>query len=396
MPDDAHARSPLDLARLFIADARKISPDLVVVDEKPTNIHQRPAALVTAEIPQSASSPQQGPPKRARYDWIFIQTGENRFALLEQVSPAGPAGPAALALKEVIQSLELHNEDSLTRKWQDRSRAGTEFLSRIDEAVLRRVLESHGTETWYRQHAVDPEGRTIELGYAGISMMETSADQLGKPNPIPNTDGDTGLLVRLRTRRLPIEGQTHILDVDFQSWLSWDRQEEFFSTVATARTDGDEKPASMSHIGVRPRPTAGNPIRTLEVMQLRADNYTRETVTLELPELEHYLSETERLILAYLLPIVGAPSGEFSLWGWQPQRQEITRRLDSWQLEDNGGWTLLTRSYPDAKVSKATIDPDGSVSKRIVATSINTEEWTRMDPASLIAHYRRRGIDADF
>ena len=272
--------------------------------------------------------------------------------------------------------------------------AGAELISRIDEDVLRRVLENHGKEIWYRQHANDPEGNPIELGYAGISMMETTAEQVGKPNPLPTTEGETGLLVRLRTRRLPIENQTHIMDIDFQSWMSWDRQEEFFSTVATARLNGEEKPTSMSNIGVRPRPTAGNPLRTLEVMQLRADNYTRETVTLDLPDLAYYLSETERLILAYLLPIVGAPSGEFSLWGWQPQRQKITRRLDSWQLQDNGGWTLFTRSYPDARTSSAHINQDGTVERRVVATDINTEYWTRMDPEELMRLYRRRGIDA--
>ena len=129
---------------------------------------------------------------------------------------------------------------------------------------------------------------------------------------------------------------------------------------------------------------------------MRANDYTRDKVVLELPDLKHYLSETERLILAYLLPVVGQPTGEFSLWGWQPQRREITRRLDSWQLEPAGGWTLFTRSYPDAQVSTAVIDPDGSVSSRIVATSSNSERWTRMDPDTLLAHYRRIGIDAGF
>ena len=358
--------------------------------KSPSNIHQRPAARIAAEIPSQESD------KRARYDWLFIQTGEHRFILVEQVSPAGPAGDAATALKAILESMDLHNEVFLTERWRDRSRAGAELISRIDERVLRRVLEMNPKEIWYRQHAFDTENRTIELGYSGISMMETTADQVGKPNPKPTTDGDTGLMVRLRSRRFPIEEQTHILDIDIQAWLSWDREEEFISTVATARTDGDSSPTSISHIGVRPRPTAGNPIRTLEVIQLRANDYTRDKVVLELPDLKHYLSETERLILAYLLPIVGLPTGEFSLWGWQPQRREITRRLDSWQLETTGGWTLFTRSYPDAQVSTAVIDPEGSVASRIVATPGNSERWTRMDPDRLLAHYRRVGIDAGF
>lgn len=386
MPEGETSASPMKLARLFIADARKISPKLVVIDEEETTFRNQPAARLAAEIPSLEGN------QRARYDWLFIQN-DNRFTLVEQVSPAGPAGNASIALKTILNSLEIRNELEITEKWQLRSRAGAELISRIDERALRRVLELHPKETWYRQHAFDSENNPIDLGYAGISMMETTADQLGNATPKATTDGETGLLVRFRIRRLPIDKTSQILDIDAQAWLSWDREEEFFSTVATARVDGAAKPASMSHIGVRPRPTAGNPIRTLEVMELRANDYTRENLILELPDLEYYLSETERMILPYLLPVVGAPTGDFSVWAWQQERREITRRLDSWQLQNTGGWTLFTRSYPDAQVSSANVDPDGSISSRVVATSTNSERWTRMNPDDLLKHYRRMGID---
>ena len=379
--------SPTAFAALFVEDARKISPDLVVVAQEPTHVLGRPATRIAAEIPHEETG------KRARYDWIFIQTGVGQFALVEQVSPAGPAGTAAQALRDILASLSITDAPERESVWRDRAKAGAEIVRRIDERILRNVLEDHGEEVWYRRHAFDGEGKTIELGYAGVSAIETTRDQLGKANPTIETEGDTGLLVRIRTRKLPQQEGQPTWDVDSQAWLSWDREEEFFSTVATARTTADGEAFSISHMGVRPRPTAGNPIRTLEVFQERADKYTRDQLTLDIPDLGMYLSETERLLLPYLLPMVGAPSGEFALYAWHPERQEITRRLDRWTLKDDGGWLLETRSYPDAPVSTATIAPDSVVQSRIIASPSGSERWTLMTPEALAKHYRRTGIN---
>lgn len=384
--EDQPNRTPMDLARIFIEDARRVSTDLVVVSQELANLVGRPAARIAAEIPHLDTG------KRARYDWLFVASGPDQFVLIEQVSPAGPAGVAATALKEILASLQLDDVRSREAIWRDRAKAGAEIVRRIDERILRKVLEAHGEERWYRRHAFDQDDNPIELGYAGVSAIETTRDQLGKANPRQETTGETGLLVRIRTRKLPQEEGKPTWDIDTQAWMSWDRQEEYFSTVATARSTVDGEAFSISHIGVRPRPTAGKPIRTLDVLQERADSYTRDQISLEVPDLGIFLSETERLILPYLLPLVGAPTGEFTLYAWHPERQEITRRLDTWTLEDGGGWSLATRSYPDAPISTAKIDPDGSVAGRIVESTSGSERWTRMTPDALSNHYRRVGV----
>jgi hypothetical protein len=381
--------TPTSFATLFIEDARRISPDLLVIAEEPAQVLGRPAARIAVEIPHGETG------KRARYDWVFIQTTPDRFALVEQVSHTGPAGDAAQALREILASLVITNPAETETLWRDRAQAGAEVVRRIDERVLRHVLEDHGTEVWYRRHAFDADGKTLELGYAGVSAIETTKDQLGKAKPAPTTDGETGLLVRIRTHKFPSEEGKPSWDVDAQAWMSWDREEEFFSTVATARTTTDGEAFSISHVGIRPRPSVGKPQRTLQVFQERADKYTRDQLLLDIPDLGIYLSETERLLLPYLLPMVGAPSGEFTLYAWHPERQEITRRLDAWTLEDNGGWKLHTRSYPDAPVSTAVIDAKGNVSSRVIVSPSGSERWTLVTPDGLSKHYRRTGIQVN-
>lgn len=378
--------TPTSFAKLFIEDARKVSPDLLVIAEEPAQILGRPAARIAVEIPHGETG------KRARYDWIFIQTTPEHFVLVEQVSHSGIVGAAAQALRDILASLSITHAAKTERLWRDRARAGAEILRRIDERVLRHVLEDHGTEVWYRRHAFTEDGKTVELGYAGVSAIEATQDQLSKANPTPSTNGDTGLLVRIRTHKFPSQEGNPSWDVDSQAWMSWDREEEFFATVATARTAVDGESFSISHVGIRPRPSAGKPQRTLQVIQERADKYTRDQLLLDIPDLGMYLSETERLLLPYLLPMVGAPSGEFTLYAWHPERQEITRRLDAWTLEDNGGWKLHTRSYPDAPVSTAVIDAKGNVTSRVIVSPTGSERWTLMTPEALSKHYRRAGI----
>lgn len=381
--------SPATLAQLFLEDARRMTPDLRVLEEQPANIQQMPAFVVRVEIPHEASG------RIARYDWMFIQTGPNRFILVEALTPSNPDESMNAPIDEILESLELTDEFTMANTWRDRLKAGAEIIGRIDERVLRKLLETNPGDAWYRQHAYDGDGNEIEIGYVGISMLEATPDQVGRLNPQPSTGEDSGLLVRVRSHRFPRNTGEPRWDTDMQCWLAWDREEESFSTVATGRVPNTEDAISLSVIGVRPRPTAGRPVRMLEVLSSRADTFTRDQVSLEIPDSRVYLAEAERLVLASILPLVGAPAGEFSVWGWQPERREITRRLDSWELAKDGGWILRTRGYPDAPESTARIEPDGRVTSRVVATPNGTERWTLMEPDALRSFYLRKGINPD-
>ena len=122
---------------------------------------------------------------------------------------------------------------------------------------------------------------------------------------------------------------------------------------------------------------------------------TREQISKEVPDLAIFLSESELMILPQLLAHLNAETGEFSTFAWQPQREEITRRLDEWRALPQGGHILRTRSYPDAPISTAQVDPDGSVRSRTIFKGSDNEEWIRMRPDELREYYRRAGISLD-
>ena len=122
--------SPARLAQLFLEDARRMTPELRVLEEQPANIQQMPAFVVRVEIPHEASG------RIARYDWMFIQTGPNRYILVEALTPSNPGEELNAPIDEILQSLELTDEFTMANTWRDRLKAGAEIIGRIDERVL--------------------------------------------------------------------------------------------------------------------------------------------------------------------------------------------------------------------------------------------------------------------
>ena len=381
--------NPVVLARAFIEDARKISPELQVISTTKSSFKGQPSSKVIVQIPYEDTG------KIARYEWIFIQTGPNRFILFEALSPGTSSGKSTVNFDSILNLMEVEAENTMAESWKDRLTAGARLISKINEQSLRELLENHSSEVWYRRFAYDADNRPIELGYVGVSMMEAPLGEMRKATPTPSNTGDTGFLVRIRTHLLPAQAGGLSSDVDTRGWMSWDREEEFISTVATTRNPSDGSSTSRSSNTLRPRPTAGKPIRTLDVIRQRQDSVTREQISLEVPDLAIFLSESELMILPQLLAHLEAKSGEFSTFAWQPQREEITRRLDEWRALPQGGHILRTRSYPDAPISTAQVDSDGKVRSRTIFKGSDSEEWIRMSPDELREHYRRAGISLD-
>ncbi len=383
------ATNPVVLARAFIEDARKISPELNVISTTKSSFKGQPSSKVVVQIPYEDTG------KIARYEWSFIQTGPNRFILFESLSPGTASGKSTVNFDAILNLMEVEAENRMAASWKDRLTAGAAFISKIDEENLRELAENNREEVWYRRFAYDSDNRPIELGYVGISMMEAPLGEMRKAVPTPSSTGDTGFLVRIRTHLLPAKPGGLSSDIDTRGWMSWDREEEFISTVATTRNPSDGSSTSRSSNALRPRPTAGKPIRTLDVIRQRQDSVTREQISLEIPDLMIFLSESELMILPQLLAHLEVTPGEFSTFAWQPQRKEITRRLDEWTSLPQGGHILRTRSYPDAPISTAKVDPSGVVSSRTIYKGGDSEEWIRMSPDELREHYRRAGISLD-
>ena len=379
--------TPTMLLEAFIADSKAINPDLVFSNQRTEEtLAGLPAARATAEYLHSSK-------RIARYDWYFIQTGPNRFLLVECLADrdrwTGDIFDALLA------SLVVEDEFELADQALSRQERGAAVFRRVDEQALRAVVARMPEEIWYRMHAFDADGRDVEFGYAGITAIETGRESMGTTTPVARVGDDTGMLVRIRMRQIPQEPKRPFIDVDHRAWLSWDREEEMWSVRLTARQANADQTASESITGFRPRPTPSEPRRRLEILQQSRNTLDRQIARLELPmDLELFLSEAERLVLPTLLDVLDAPEGTFGIYAWNEDRESITRRLESWEPDQDGGAMLESRAYEDGRVATQEIGADGIVSVRIAptGTSVGGVRWTRMTPAAIRDLYDRKGI----
>ncbi len=382
--------TPATLLAAFVADSKRVNPEMTFVKEVPdSTVAGLPASLATAESLHSSG-------RVARYDWYFVQTGPNRFLQIECLGDkARWSGPV---FDSMLESLTISDQFELADQAMVKQEQGADILRRVDEATLRSLLARMPEEIWYRMHAFDAEGRDIEFGYAGVSLHETGPEGIGDLVPKSREGSDTGLLVRIRMRQIPKTKNGPVVDIDHRAWLSWDREEETWTMLLTARQKNVKETVSESITGFRPRPTTKSPRRWLEVLEQSRNTFDRQIVRLDVPmDLTLYLSEAERLLLPTLLDIVDAPACEFGIYAWNDERQSITRRLERWSAGKDGRWTLRSRAFEDAREAIHEVGPDGVVDVRVAPTDAAAGgiRWTRMDPEKIREMYARKGIRLD-
>lgn len=162
----------------------------------------------------------------------------------------------------------------------------------------------------------------------------------------------------------------------------------------TDRLRDSDLTRTNSILGLRPRPTAEEPRRSLQVISQGRETLERYDLKVDVPqELDLYLSEAERLILPTLLDIVDAPDGEFAVWAWNEDRESISRRLEGWNPGTEGG-RLESRTSADARPAIQRADRDGIVVQRDVPIDgrSNSMRWERIDGQKLRDLYERKGI----
>ena len=379
--------TPAMLLEAFVADSKAINPDLVFSNQRTEEtLAGLPAARATAEYLHSSK-------RIARYDWYFIQTGPNRFLLVECLADRDRW--KGEIFDSLLASLVVEDEFELADQALSRQELGAAVFRRVDEQALREVVARMPEEIWYRMHAFDAEGRDVEFGYAGITAIETGRESMGTARPVARVGDDTGMLVRIRMRQIPQAPKRPFIDVDHRAWLSWDREEEMWSVRLTARQANAEQTVSESITGFRPRPTASEPRRRLEILQQSRNTLERQIARLELPmNLELFLSEAERLVLPTLLDVLDVPEGTFGIYAWNEDRESITRRLEAWEPDPDGGAMLESRAYEDGRIATQEIGAGGIVSVRVAPTdtSAGGVRWTRMTPAAIRDLYDRKGI----
>ena len=390
------AITPDRMLKAFVADAEKSNDGDLQISDKATDlrIDKLPAASVTAFLGHESG-------RTARFDWMFIQTGPNRFLLLQFLADRD-RWPTSI-FDQVLETLEIQTEPELaigSMQLVDRGRA---VIAEIDENALRSVIPKLQDGAYYRLEGIDPEsGKPRELGCSRLIAMETTRDAVRDsraPTPLTEgqAEGDTGLLVWMQVRVLPRTSDGPYQDVDLRAWLSWDREEEWWTMRTTVRIKGSEASRTNAVTGLRPRPLPRDPRRWLQVISGGRESFERNDRKLQVPDLGTFLSEAERLVLPELLGLIEAPKGEFGVYAWNEDRLSITRRLEDWLpgSDSRQPGTLLSRPAADAPPATQVLGRDGVLRQRITPLAGGRVTWSRIELDKLRTLYLQKGIPFD-
>ncbi len=393
LPEDAAtfgasaSPSPAQMMAFYLDGARAAN-ELLTIDAttEATTVAELPAATASASFRHESG-------RTARFDWTFIKTGPNRFVFVQCLGDRDRWPAATFA--GTMKSLKVLTEPELAIESMTVVERGSAIVDRFDETALRSVLDRYREPVFYRLHAFDQDDNEIEFGYAGISAIETDEAAVGRSDPSPRRgENDLGLMVRVQLRILPQSEKGPFRDVDHRAWVSWDRNAERWMIQETDRVRGSDASRTNSILGIRPRPTAQEPRRWLQVISQGRETFERYDLKVDVPqELDLYLSEAERLMLPTLLAVTGAAPGEFSTWAWNDDRESITRRLELWSPATAGG-TLESRTSADARPATHVLGEDAVVVRRDVPIDgrSNSMRWSRIDSSELRKLYERKGI----
>ncbi len=394
LPEDASSfgaepASPMPAQMMaFYLEGARAANELLTIDAstEATMVAELPAATATASFRHESG-------RTARFDWTFIKTGPNRFVFIQCLGDRDRWPGRKFA--ETLDSLQILTEPELAIESMTVVDQGRAIIGRLREPILREALDRLRDPIFYRLHAFDQEGKEIEFGYAAVSAMETDEQAVGMPVPAASSSPqDAGLLVRVQMRILPQSDRGPFRDVDHRAWTSWDREAERWMIQETDRIRSSDATRTNSILGIRPRPTAEEPRRWLQVISQGRETFERYDLKVDVPQdLDLYLSEVERLVLPTLLELSAAAGGEFSTWAWNEEREAITRRLERW-VPKTGSGTLESRTSADARPATHVLGSDGIVVRRDVPIDgrSNSMRWSRMDSTELRTLYQRKGI----
>ena len=383
--------SPKLMMEAYLEDAQAVN-DALEVNEQTSEIRlaELPAARASANFEHSSG-------RTARYDWTFIQTGPRRFLLVQYLGDRD-RWPADI-FEGVTESIEIRTEAEIAARTLTVVERGSAIIARFDQPTFRTLVDRMDGGLWYRLHGVGRNGsEDRELGYARLAVLETLEEAVRKPGPpVETTIGETGMLVWIQIRILPSREGGPYRDVDHRAWLSWDREAELWLLRESDRIRDSKATRSTSIFGIRPRPTAQDPRRWLQVVSQSRETFERGEIKIEVPSnLDQYLSEAERLVLPSLLAIVKPLPGEFGVYAWNEEREALTRRVEDWDPEGGPGddGQLLSRPSRIARPAIQQLDAGGFLSKRVTPTdgAGGTFEWDLIDGAELRAVYLRKGI----
>jgi hypothetical protein len=248
--------------------------------------------------------------------------------------------------------------------------AGTALLASLEEETLRAL---GGFEEWRRIQRTENDGSVQDIGYAYVAVgLGTMQDiERGKRS----TDSSpTGILVTFQSRLVPNLETAVVTDTDATYWMSWDGQEERWSSKITRWVDKIK--ATTSETGLRNRQQLGSPKpKLLVVTQDLTTSLVEPTFDIEIQN--PWLPRALSWVIGPLLASVDS-SETFRWWCYDNiGGQKTITRIDSLTIQPNETLLLATQFGEGAKSSTSVFDKDGCLLRQSLDNDITVTGSTK-------------------
>jgi hypothetical protein len=237
--------------------------------------------------------------------------------------------------------------------------AATALLDALHEDILKPL---DGFQEWRRIQAIEVDGSLRDIGYAYVAV------ELGSMQDIESTthkidEPPTGIIVTYQSRIVPNLETGVVSDTDAKYWMSWDGEDERW----TSRTTGwlDKINATVSETGLRNRPQLGMPKSTLLVV---SQDLTKSLVE---PPFEYKIIDPwfPRAI-TWIPGLILANAKTDTTYRWwcydNIDKQQILTRIDSVVAHQNETTTLTTQFGEGAASATATFDRHGRLIQQTI------------------------------
>ena len=269
--------------------------------------------------------------------WKYGQ--EQIVRILQSIIPVDPV----VLLRNKMQSLD----------------AASALLSTLNEESLRPF---DGFEEWRRIQAIEQDGSLRDIGYAYIAVALGSMQEIENTNSTKN-EPPTGIVVTFQSRLVPNLETRVVSDTDAKYWMSWDGQDERWSSKTTRWVDKIN--ATISETGFRNRPQLGAPkSQLLVVTQDLTTNLMESPFESEI--INPWLPRALTWISGLLISNVTSDT-TYRWWCYDNiEKQTILTRIDSVVVHFNETKTLTTQFGEGMKSANSTFDNSGHLIRQTI------------------------------
>jgi hypothetical protein len=265
--------------------------------------------------------------------------------ILRSLQSIIPLDPAVLLAKK-INSLD----------------AATSLLDALHEDVLRPL---DGFQEWRRIQAIEVDGSLRDIGYAYVAV------ELGSRQDIESTtrkidEPPTGIIVTFQSRIIPNLETRVVSDTDAKYWMSWDGQDERWTSKSIRWVDKIN--VTISETGLRNRPQLGAPKSTLLVVSQDL------TTSLVEPPFEYkIINPWFPRAITWIPGLILTKAKTDTAYRWwcydNIEKQQILTRIDSVVVHQNETTTLITQFGEGAASTTTTFDRHGRLIQQTIQNS---------------------------